>query len=89
MMQFAISGTYYQGQIQLAELPPIDEPSEVVVVFLPKVAQPTPKGKTARLFGMMHDAYLAQDDDIEQELTQLSRQSEQHLLEKWDIQSHD
>lgn len=39
-MQFAISGTYYQGQIQLNELPPIDEPSEVMVVFLPKLFSP-------------------------------------------------
>lgn len=33
-MQFAISGRYQGGQIILNEQPPIDTPSQVMVVFL-------------------------------------------------------
>ncbi len=35
-MQVAISGVYQGGKVILNELPPNDEPSDVMVVFLPK-----------------------------------------------------
>ena len=42
-MQIAISGTYQGGKVILNELPPNDEPSDVVVVFLPKSANKAQK----------------------------------------------
>lgn len=79
-MQMAISGTYQNGAVVLKELPPIDEPREVMVVFLPQENQ-SPKLKTAQLFGIVKND---KDIDIEQELRQLSKNTEQHILDRWD-----
>lgn len=79
-MQMAISGTYQNGAVVLKELPPIDEPREVMVVFLPQENQ-SPKLKTAQLFGIVKND---NDIDIEQELRQLSKNTEQHILDRWD-----
>lgn len=79
-MQMAISGTYQNGAVVLKELPPIDETREVMVVFLPQENH-LPKLKTAQLFGIVKND---NDIDIEQELRQLSKNTEQHILDRWD-----
>lgn len=80
-MQLAIYGTYERGKVVLNELPPTDEPSDVMVVFLPKIKNPHPKLKTAQLFGI---AKNDDDNDINEYLSQLSKNSEQHILDRWD-----
>ncbi len=78
----AISGTYQNGAVLLKELPPIDEPREVMVVFLPQENHLS-KLKTAQLFGIAKNNN-DNDIDIEQELCQLSKNTEQHILDRWD-----
>lgn len=82
-MQYAIRGTYQSGQVVLNELPPNDEMSEVMVVFLSKSSNSPSSLKTANLFGIAKNN-SQNDDDIEEILTELSKNSEQHILQRWD-----
>ncbi len=85
-MQVAISGTYYQGQVQLHELPPAytihNEPSNVMVVFVESAS--TKKKKTATLFGIAKSDTDIDDEMIEKDLSELSKQYESTLLRQWD-----
>jgi len=71
-----VQGIYKDGIIELIEKPDFSEPVEVVVVFPEK-----PKA-IKQIGGLFKDDEIDYDA-IREELKELSRKSEAHLLQEW------
>jgi hypothetical protein len=72
----AIQGIYKNGTIELIEEPEFSEPVEVLVVF-------PEKPKVIKQIGGLFKNKTIDYDTIEEELRELSRKSEAHLLREW------
>lgn len=72
----AVKGIYNDGVIELIERPVFQEPVEVLIIF------PKPEKTIKQIRGLVKDAVIDYDQ-IEQDLKELSRQSEEHILSEW------
>ncbi len=72
----AVKAIYHHGRIEMIEKPVFQEPVEVLIIF------PKPGKHVTKLRGLCREDAIDYDH-IEQELKELSRQSEEHLLREW------
>ena len=72
----AVKGIYTDGSIELIEKPVFQEPVEVLIIF------PKSEKKVTPLRGLCKDDDI-DDEQIERDLKELSRKSEEHLLNEW------
>ena len=68
----AVKGIYQAGNVRLVERPPVEETSEVLVIF---------PAKTKRVIkiGGLFKGYGMDDEAIERELRDLNKRSTEHL----------
>ncbi len=71
----AVKGIYTNGIIELIEKPVFQEPVEVLIIF------PKPQ-KTIRQIRGLFKNVIIDYDQIEQDLKELSRRSEEHILQE-------
>jgi hypothetical protein len=69
----AVKGIYKDGMIELIEKPKFPEPIEVLVVF------PEKERRVKKIGGRFKDSQIDYDK-LDEELKELSRKSEEHLL---------
>lgn len=71
----AVKGIYQDGNVTLVEKPPIQETSEVLVIF------PDRTKRIMKIGGLFKD-YEIRDEEIERELKDLNQRSTVHLEEE-------
>lgn len=71
----AVKGIYQDGNVTLVEKPPIQETSEVLVIFQDRTK------RVMKIGGLFKD-YEISDDEIEKELKDLNQRSTAHLMEE-------
>ena len=72
----AVKGVYNNGVVELLEKPVFQEPVEVLIIF------PKPEKRITKIRGLCKDVEVDYNQ-IEQELQELSHQSEEHILSEW------
>ncbi len=74
---YAVKGIYEAGNVRLVERAPVEQPSEVLVIF--------PAGaKRVVKIGALFKGYEIDEEEITRELAELNRRSTQHLEEEAD-----
>jgi hypothetical protein len=74
-MMHAVRGIYEAGNVRLVEKAPVEQPSEVLVIF-------PAKAKRVVKIGGLFKGYEIDEEGIERELSELRRRSTEHLEEE-------